>query len=112
GPEGVLLVDDEYAPLVPKILAAVKALSPKAVRFVINTHWHHDHVGGNQALGTDGAVIVAQDNVRKRLSTEQISGFSKAVIPPSPAIALPIITFDNSVSLHLDGEDLEVFHVA
>ncbi|MGO9830506.1 MAG: MBL fold metallo-hydrolase [Myxococcaceae bacterium] len=112
GPEGVLLVDDEFAPLVPKILAAVKALSPKPIRFVVNTHFHHDHVGGNEALGTDGAVIVAQDNVRKRMSTEQFNSFSKSRTPPSPAAALPIITFEDSVRFHLDGEDLEVFHVA
>jgi cyclase len=112
GPEGVLLVDDEFAPLVPKILAAVKQLSQKPVRFVVNTHWHGDHVGGNAPLGTDGAVIVAQDNVRKRMSTEQFSHFSNSAIPPSPDIALPIITFADSVSFHLDGEDVEVFHVA
>ena len=112
GPEGVLLVDDEYGPLVPKILAAVKQLSPKPIRFVVNTHWHRDHVGGNEALGTDGAVIVAQDNVRKRMSTEQFSHFMNKTIPASPAIALPILTFVDTVSFHLDGEEVEVLHVA
>ncbi len=112
GPEGVLLVDDEFGPLVPKIEAAVKQLSPKPIRFVINTHWHGDHTGGNAGLGTEGVVIVAQDNVRKRLSTEQFSSFRKTSIPPSPAVALPIITFLDSVSFHLDGEDIDVFHIA
>jgi cyclase len=111
GADGVLLVDDEYAPLVPKILAAVKQLSPKPVRFVVNTHWHRDHTGGNAALGTDGAILVAQDNVRKRLSTEQFSAFSKTNIPPSPAAALPVVTFADGLSFHFDGEDVEVFHV-
>ena len=111
GPDGVLLVDDEFAPLVPKILAAVKQLSPKPVRFVVNTHWHGDHTGGNAALGTEGAVIVAQDNVLKRLSTEQFNGFTKKTIPPSPAIALPVVTFADSLSFHFDGEQVDVFHV-
>ncbi len=112
GPEGVLLVDDEFAPLVPKIEAAVKQLSPKPIRFVVNTHFHGDHTGGNAGLGTDGAIIVAQDNVRKRLSTEQFSRIRKVTVPPAPAAALPVITFLDSVSFHLDGEDIDVFHVA
>lgn len=112
GPDGVLLVDDEFAPLVPKIRAAVQQLSPKPIRFVVNTHWHGDHTGGNEPLGTEGAVIVAQDNVRKRLSTEQFRNFTKTVKPPSPAVALPVVTFAESLALHLDGEDVEVLHVA
>jgi cyclase len=111
GTDGVLVVDDEYAPLVPKILAAVKQLSPKPVRFVVNTHWHGDHTGGNAGMGTEGAVIVAQDNVFKRLSTEQYSAFMKKSIPPSPAIALPVVTFADSLSFHFDGEQVDVFHV-
>ena len=112
GPDGVLLVDDEFAPLVPKIRAAVQQLSPKPIRFIVNTHWHGDHTGGNAALGSEGAIIVAQDNVRKRLSTEQFRAFTKTVIPPSPAAALPVVTFTESVSLHLDGEDVDAMHVA
>jgi cyclase len=111
GADGVLLVDDEYAPLVPKILAAVKQLSPKPIRFVVNTHWHGDHTGGNAPLGTEGAIIVAQDNVRKRLSTEQFSNFRKKAIPPAPQAALPVVTFADGLSFHFDGEDVEVFHV-
>ena len=111
GADGVLVVDDEYAPLVPKILAAVKQLSPKPVRFVVNTHWHGDHTGGNAGMGTEGAVIVAQDNVFKRLSTEQYSAFMKKSIPPSPAIALPVVSFADSLTFHFDGEQVDVFHV-
>jgi cyclase len=112
GPDGVLLVDDEFAPLVPKIRAAVQQLSQKPIRFVVNTHFHGDHTGGNAPLGTDGVVIVAQDNVRKRLSTEQFHAFTKKAIPPSPAVALPVVTFAESLTLHFDGEDVEVLHVA
>jgi len=111
GADGVLLVDDEYAPLVPKILAAVKQLSPKPVRFVVNTHFHGDHTGGNAPLGTDGAVIVAQDNVFKRLSTEQYSAFLKKSIPAAPAAALPVVSFADGLTFHFDGEQVDVFHV-
>ena len=111
GPEGVLVVDDEFAPLVPKILTAIGKLSSKPVRFVVNTHWHGDHTGGNAILGAEGAVIVAQDNVRKRMSTEQFNAFIKRRSPPSPAIALPIVTFAEGVRFYLDGEDIEVTHI-
>ncbi len=111
GADGVLLVDDEFAPLVPKILAAVKQLSPKPVRFVVNTHFHSDHTGGNAPLGTDGAVIVAQDNVFKRLSTEQYSARLKKNIPPAPAAALPVVSFAEGLTFHFDGEQVDVFHV-
>jgi cyclase len=111
GADGVLLVDDEYAPLVPKILAAVKQLSPKPIRFVVNTHWHGDHTGGNAGMGTEGATIVAQDNVRKRLSTDQYNKVFKRATPASPAIALPVVTFAEGLTFHFDGEDVEVVHV-
>jgi cyclase len=111
GPEGVLVVDDEYAPLVPKILTAIGKLSSKPIRFVVNTHWHGDHTGGNAALGAEGAVIVAQDNVRKRMSTEQFNAFIKKTSPPSPAIALPVVTFAEGVKFYVDGEDIEVTHI-
>jgi glyoxylase-like metal-dependent hydrolase (beta-lactamase superfamily II) len=108
----VVLVDDEFAPLVPKIRAAVTQLSPKPIRFVINTHWHGDHTGGNAPMGEAGAVIVAHDNVRKRMSTEQFNAFRKRTTPPSPAMALPIVTFAQGVTFHVNGDDLEVIHVA
>jgi cyclase len=111
GTDGVLIVDDEFAPLVPKIRAAVGQLTQKPIRFVVNTHWHGDHTGGNAGFGGDGAVIVAQDNVRKRMSTNQFNAFFKRSTPASPAIALPVITFAEGVTFHLDGEDIEVFHL-
>jgi cyclase len=111
GSDGVLVVDDEYAPLVPKILAAIGKLSSKPVRFVVNTHFHGDHTGGNASLGAEGAVIVAQDNVRKRMSTEQFNAFFKRTTPPSPAAALPIVTFAEGVKFYLDGEEIEVTHI-
>jgi cyclase len=112
GPDGVFLVDDEFAPLVPKIRAAVAKLSPKPIRFVINTHFHGDHTGGNALLGESGVVLVANDNVRKRMSTEQFRSFSKTKVPPAPAVALPMITFAESLTFHLNGDDVEVIHVA
>ena len=111
GADGVFLVDDQYAPLTGKIRAAVAALSDKPIRFVLNTHWHGDHVGGNENLGKTGVVIVAQENVRKRMSTEQFNKMFDKREPPSPAAALPLVTFVDSISFHLNGDDVEAFHV-
>jgi cyclase len=111
GPEGIVLVDDQYAPLTDKIRRALAAISPTPVRFVLNTHWHGDHTGGNEALGQAGAVIVAHDNVRRRMSVEQfLEAFGRRV-PASPPGALPVVTFTEAVTFHLNGEELHAFHV-
>jgi cyclase len=113
GDDGVIVVDDELAPLTAKLKTILGTLSKKPVRFVINTHWHGDHTGGNAALGGAGALIVAHDNVRKRLSTQQFMEFmgNRMTIPASPPAALPVVTFAEDVTLHLDGEEIHVMHV-
>jgi cyclase len=112
GDDGVFLVDDQYAPLTERILAALAEISDQPVRFVINTHWHGDHVGGNENLARAGAVIVAHENVRRRMSTEQFMAAFNTTVPASPARALPVVTFTGAVSLHLNGDDVRVIHVA
>jgi glyoxylase-like metal-dependent hydrolase (beta-lactamase superfamily II) len=112
GPDGVFLIDDQYAPLTDKIRAAVASLSDKPIRFVLNTHWHGDHVGGNENLGKAGAVLVAHENVRKRMSVEQFNKLFNRTSPASPAAALPLVTFAESLSFHLNGEDVDAVHVA
>jgi cyclase len=112
GDDGAFIVDDQFAPLTDKINAAVARLTARPVRFVINTHWHFDHTGGNENYGKAGAVIVAHDNVRKRMSVDSAIEFLKQTFPASPAAALPVITFADSVTLHLNGDVIEVTHVA
>jgi len=109
GADGILIVDDEFAPLADKIRASLKALGQGKLRFILNTHWHGDHTGGNVAFGPD-APIIAHDNVRKRLSTEQRSEFFKSTTPASPKEALPVITFDQSLSVHFNGEEIRAIH--
>ena len=109
GDDGILIVDDQYAPLADKIKAALKTLSPGKLRFVLNTHWHGDHTGGNASFGPE-ATIVAHNNVRKRLSTEQRLEFFKVTTPPSPKEALPVITFDQSLTVHFNGEEIRAIH--
>jgi cyclase len=112
GEDGVFLVDDQYAPLTERILGALAAITDQPVRFVINTHWHGDHVGGNENLARTGAVIVAHENVRRRMSTEQFMAAFGTTVPASPAKALPVVTFSGAVTLHLNGDDVRVIHVA
>jgi len=112
GASGALLVDDEFAPLHARIVAAIAALTDKPVRFVINTHWHGDHTGGNADFGKEGAVIVAHENTLKRLSTNQAMTLNDARVPAQAPEGWPVITFADSVSLHTNGEHIEVVHVA
>lgn len=111
GDDAVFIVDDQFAPLTPKILAAIAALTAKPVRFVVNTHWHFDHTGGNENLGKAGALIVAHDNVRQRMSTDQFIEAINRREPASPKGALPVVTFADGVRFHLNGEEIVVSHV-
>jgi cyclase len=108
GNDGVVMVDDQFLPLAPKIEAAIKGLTDKPVRFVLNTHWHFDHVGGNEALG-ELATIVAHDNVRTRLAAGHPNLLGNK-IDPAPKVALPVITFGQSLTLHLNGEEVRALH--
>jgi glyoxylase-like metal-dependent hydrolase (beta-lactamase superfamily II) len=112
GTDGVFIIDDQYAPMTPALSAAIAEISDSPVRFVINTHWHGDHTGGNENFGKMGAVVVAHDNVRARMSVPQAMEFFKRAVPASPPGALPVITFNDSVSLHLNGDDVRIIHVA
>lgn len=111
GEDDVFLIDDQYAPMTPGIRAAIAKITKRPVRFLINTHWHQDHTGGNEKFGKAGAVIVAHDNVRKRLSTEQFIKAFDMKVAPSPAGALPVVTFSESVTFHLNRDDIHAFHV-
>jgi glyoxylase-like metal-dependent hydrolase (beta-lactamase superfamily II) len=109
GDDGTLIIDDQYAPLSAKIKAAIAGLSDKKVNYVMNTHWHGDHTGGNESFGKDGATIIAQQNVRNRMSQEAIRG--DQVTPASPDIALPVITFGEDLQLYFNNQEIMAIHV-
>jgi glyoxylase-like metal-dependent hydrolase (beta-lactamase superfamily II) len=113
GENGIFVIDDQFAPLTEKIKTAIAdaTQSNAAVRFILNTHWHGDHTGGNENFGKAGTVIVAHENVRKRMSVEQFNQMFNRTTPPSPKDALPIVTFTSDVTFHLNGDDIHVFHV-
>ena len=111
GKDGVFIIDDQYAPMTSKIKAAVAGITDQPIRFVLNTHWHGDHTGGNENLGGAGSIIVAHENVRKRMSVEQFLAAFNERVPASPAAALPVVTYADSVSFHLNGEEMHCFHL-
>lgn len=113
GEDAVFMIDDQFAPLAPKIQAAVAKLSKTPVQFVLNTHFHFDHTGGNEAFGRAGAWIVAHDNVRRRMSTEQLINFvgNRNAQAAAPKAALPVVTVAGSISFHINGDEVFAFHV-
>jgi cyclase len=115
GEDGIVIVDDQFAPLAEKIQAALKDLkiTDKPVRFVINTHYHGDHTGGNVPFNNVGSTLIAQDNVRKRLESGGTAGNGGSIkmdVKSATKAALPIITFDHDVTVHLNGEDIHALH--
>jgi cyclase len=107
GPDGILIVDDQFAPLAPKIKAALKGVADAPLRFLLNTHFHFDHTGGNEIFGKE-ALIVAHENLRNRLKAG--SNVLGTVSPPAAVSALPVITFKDQVSIHFNGEEIRAVH--
>ena len=113
GPDSVFLVDDQFAPLAPKIKAAVARITPRPVQWLLNTHFHFDHTGGNEAFGSTGTLIVAHDNVRRRMSSDQLIalGGNTNTQKASPKVALPVVTVPGEIRFHINGEEVHAFHV-
>ncbi len=107
GDDGIVIIDDEFAPLAPKIIQALNGITDKPIRFIINTHYHGDHTGGNEIFGRTGTII-AHDNVRKRLQNG--SSARGRTTPPAPKQALPIVTFNDTATIHVNGEDIRAVH--
>jgi cyclase len=111
GSDGIFLIDDQYAPLTARIRAQLALLSDQPVRFVLNTHWHGDHTGGNENLGKQGAIIVAAEGVRRRLEAGGFMEAFKREVAPAPKAALPVITFDGQVTFHVNGQTIEAVNL-
>jgi len=111
GQDGAYLIDDQFAPLTDKILAAVKTFTPEPLRFVVNTHYHFDHTGGNENLGKAGAILVAHENVRRRMAAGTFMKAFNRQVEPAPAGALPVVTFTDAVSFHWNGQEIRIFFV-
>ncbi len=111
GEDGVFLVDDQFAPLTQKIQAKLGTLSDQPVRFVINTHWHGDHTGGNENFANSGTLVVAHDNVRVRMSADHFNEVFDRETKAAPEAARPVVTFDETVTFHYNGEEIHAFHV-
>lgn len=109
GTDGVFMIDSQFGPLSDKIIEAIGKLSSEPIKYLFNTHWHGDHTGGNKNFGEKGAIIVAHENVKNRMSTEQIRPFRKPT-PAAPEVARPVITFENNMKFHLNGEDILIYH--
>ncbi len=111
GEDGVIMIDDQYAPLSEKIEVAIQTISDHPVKYLLNTHWHGDHTGGNANFGGKGATIIAHENVRARLSKDQNMKAFNRTVKAAPKAAWPVLTFSDKMSLHVNGEDLIAIHV-
>ena len=111
GEDGLYMIDSQFGPLSEKIMTAIASIKDAPIKYLINTHWHGDHVGGNENFNRKGAIIVAHENVRKRVSTEQHNKAFNRTTPPSPEGAWPSITFTDDIHFHANGEDMLIFHV-
>ena len=107
GDDGIVVIDDQFAPLAPKIIQALNGITTKPIKFIINTHYHGDHTGGNEIFGRE-APIIAHDNVRKRLASG--SSARGNATPPAPKAALPVVTFNDTATIHVNGEDIRAVH--
>ena len=105
------MVDDQFAPLTVKIKDAISKLTDKPIKFLINTHRHRDHTGGNENLGESGSIIVSHDNVRKRLSTEQFMEHFNITVPALSNKGLPIITFSDNMTIYQNGDEIKIMHL-
>jgi cyclase len=108
GEDGIVIIDDQYAPLAPKIEAALDTITAQPIRFILNTHYHGDHTGGNEHFGKS-APIIAHENVRRRLAAGNKTPGRET--PPAPKAALPVLTFDRTLTVHLNGEDVRALHM-
>ncbi len=111
GSDGILLVDTQYTPLYGKIMEALRKISSQPIRFVVNTHWHGDHIGGNELMAKAGTIVVAHDDVRRRLINQRTNPKADFRNPPMPDGTLPVITYSDRMTLHFNGDDIEIFHV-
>lgn len=111
GEDGVFMIDDQFAELSDKILAAVAEITDKPIKFLVNTHHHGDHTGGNKNIGKTGTIIVAHENVRKRLTKDQFIKVFNSTTPASSGVALPVVTFTKDITLHINSDKVHIFHV-
>ncbi len=112
GEDGAYIIDDQFAPLSEKINSAIDKITKTPVKFVVNTHWHFDHTGGNENFGKEGAVIVAHENVHKRMSTRQEMKAFNRVVEAAPKVAQPSVTYQKEMSLKLNNDKMRIVHVA
>lgn len=110
GEDGVMIVDNQYAPLADKIKSAITAISSGPIKYVINTHWHFDHTGGNEVFGGDGSIIIAHDNVRTRVSKDQFMVHMQNEVKASPEVAWPVVTFSDDLTYYFNDEEIMIHH--
>jgi len=111
GPQGTFMVDTQFAPLTDRIVAAIKQISPNPIRFVVNTHVHPDHTGGNANMAKMGATIFARDELRDRLMHPPLGPNGQPMVPPAPEGALPVVTYEGKVTFHMDGETIDLIPI-